>query len=203
MIRRYYYQPDLDAELRCRVTQFDDIGEIVSPRQARRQFLESKKGVVKDSTVRAYRFPTKQFIEFCEKHEVETTGEISGYVIESWKQQRRSESIKLVTLHNNVKHLRVFIRWCESVELVEQGLAARWPFRTSRTSRLEVTISESLRKTLVDYIEGKREDVDDDFGRDPLFTTVNGRTPRQRAYKNRSCRSPVHASLRTTVPTTE
>jgi hypothetical protein len=25
VIRRYYYQPDLDAELRCRVTQFDAI----------------------------------------------------------------------------------------------------------------------------------------------------------------------------------
>lgn len=242
----------------------EDVDEIVSPRQARRQFLASKKGVVKDSTVRAYRFPTKHFIEFCEEHEIETTGDISGYVIESWKQQRRSENIKIVTLHNNVKHLRVFVRWCESVDLVEQGLADKMTVpnlsneqaRSDDTLRLDhaedvlrylktyeygsrnhalfhtlwhtgcrisgalaldkndfvqtrdksilqfrnrksagtalkngnsgerdVTISEALRKTLVDYIEGKREHVEDDYGRDPLFTTINSRVPRQRAYK--------------------
>jgi len=101
----------------------EDVDELVTPRQARWQFLASKKGSVKDSTLRAYRFPTKHFVEFCEKHDVETTGEISGYVIESWKQERRSENIKIVTLHNNVKHLRVFIRWCESIDLVDQGMA--------------------------------------------------------------------------------
>lgn len=243
----------------------EDVDDIVSPRQARRQFLASKKGVVKDSTVRAYRFPTKHFVEYCEKHEVETTGEITGYVIESWKQQRRSEDIKLVTLHNNVKHLRVFIRWCESVDLVESGLPDKmtvpnlsddearsddvlrldhaedvlrylktyeygsrnhalfhllWhvgcriggalaldkgdfvqtregallqfrnrkstgtPLKNGNSGERDVTISEDLRKTLVDYIEVKRDDVTDDYGREPLFTTYQGRLPRQRAYKN-------------------
>lgn len=242
-----------------------DVDEIVSPRQARRQFLATKKGVVKDSTVRAYRFPTKHFVEYCEKHAVETTGEISGYVIESWKQQRRSENIKLVTVHNNVKHLRVFIRWCESVDLVESGLADKitvpllpddearsddvlrldhaedvlrylttyeygsrnhalfhtlWhtgcrisgalaldkddfvqtrdgallQFRDRKSAgsalkngsggERDVTLSEDLRTTLVDYIEVKRNDVTDEYGRQPLFTTRYGRLPRQRAYKN-------------------
>lgn len=101
----------------------DDFSQIVSPRQARRQFLASKRGTVKQSTVRAYRFPTKHFVEFCENHGVETMDEVNGFLIESWKQARRNENIKLVTVYNNVKHLRVFIRWCESVELVETGLA--------------------------------------------------------------------------------
>lgn len=242
-----------------------NIDDLVSPRQARRQFLASKQGVVKSSTVRAYRFPTKHFVEYCEKHDVETTGEINGYVIESWKQQRRSENIKLVTLHNNVKHLRVFIRWCESVDLVERGLPDRitipqlsdeearsddvlrldhaedvlrylttyeygsrnhalfqtlWhtgcrisgalaldkddfvqtrdgtllqfrnrksagtPLKNGNNGERDVTISEDLRQTLVDYIEVKRDDVTDDYGREPLFTTRHGRLPRQRAYKN-------------------
>jgi len=242
-----------------------DVDKIVSPRQSRRQFLASKKGVVKDSTVRAYRFPTKHFVEYCEKHDIETTGEINGYVIESWKQERRSEDIKIVTLHNNVKHLRVFIRWCESVDLVEQGLADKitvpilsddqarsddvlrldhaedvlrylntykygsrnhalfhtlWhtgcrisgalaldtgdfvqtrdgallQFRNRKSSgtalkngnsgERDVTLSEKVRKTLVDYLEVKREDVADDYGREPLFTTTHGRLPRQRAYKS-------------------
>lgn len=103
--------------------QTEDMAEVVSPRQARRQFLTQKRGTVKQSTVRAYKFPTKHFVEFCEEHDVETMSGVNGYVIESWKQQRKSEEIKPITLHNNAKHLRVYTRWAESSDLVEYGLA--------------------------------------------------------------------------------
>lgn len=102
-----------------------DPSDVVSPRQARQQFLNAKQGTVKQSTVRAYRFPTEHFVEFCENHGLDSVGEIDGYIIESWKQTRRSENIKLITLKNNVKHLRVFIKYLERTELIESGTADR------------------------------------------------------------------------------
>lgn len=99
--------------------------EKVSPRQARRQFLNARKGNVKESTHRTYKFPTKHFIEFCEHHGIESIGGVDGYVIESWKQDRKDDEIAQVTLHNNAKTLRVFIRWCERAELIEYGTADR------------------------------------------------------------------------------
>ena len=56
--------------------------------------------------------------------------------------------------------------------------------KNGNSGERDVTISEDLRTTLVDYIEVKREDVTDEAGREPLFTTRHGRLPRQRAYKN-------------------
>lgn len=100
-------------------------GETFTPRQARSEFLKSKKGEVKQSSYRAYRFPTKHFIEFCERNGIETVGEIGGYVIESWKSVREAEDIAQITFHNDVKKVRVFIRWCESAELIEYGTADR------------------------------------------------------------------------------
>lgn len=47
----------------------------------------------------------------------------------------------------------------------------------------DVTIDDGLRATLVDYISLKREDEKDEYEREPLFTTVQGRLSRQRAYK--------------------
>lgn len=99
--------------------------ETVSPRQARRQFLDARKGNVKESSFRTYKFPTRHFIEFCEDHEVDPIGDVGGYVIESWKQQRKEEDISQITLHNNTKTIRVFIRWCEKAEMIEYGTADR------------------------------------------------------------------------------
>lgn len=94
--------------------------EVVQLRKARREFLTHKQKTQKESTARAYKYPTKSFVEFCENHGVEVTGEIGGFLIEKWKQKRQNE-VKPITVHNNVKHLRVFIKWLESADLVEYG----------------------------------------------------------------------------------
>lgn len=238
----------------------------IHPRQARREFLNSRKGEYKESTNRAYEYPTKHFVEFCEEHGINTTGEINNYVLESWKEARKKEDVKLITVHNNVKHTRVFIRWCERNELIEQGTAdmmdipnvtrsdtvsevtlkldhaeqvlrylstyeyatrqhalffTMWhtgcrasgavaldledfdpdledkgllkfrnrpelgtPLKNRNSSERNVAISKKLRDVLVDYVEGRREDVTDDFDREPLFTTTTERVRRQRIYKN-------------------
>lgn len=244
----------------------DNPSETVTPRQARQRFLSAKQGTVKQSTVRAYKFPTRHFVEFCENRGIESVGEIDGFVIESWKQQRRSENIKLITLKNNVKHLRVFIKYLERLELIGQGTADRievprvpgdegvsedvlrlpqaedilrylntyeygsrrhalfhtlWhtgcrisgaialdlgdfdpdpssgailEFRNRKAAgtalkngnggERNVTISDDLKQVLNDYIAVKRRDVFDDFDREPLFTTPQGRLSRQLAYKD-------------------
>ena len=243
----------------------DDPSEVTSPRQARRRFIASKRGTVKDSTTRAYKYPTKSFVQFCESRRVETTGEIGGHVIGSWKRERQRE-VAPVTLQNNVKHLLVFVRWCESMELIDYGTADRvkvpdiskkqqvsdetvrvgqaenvlhyldtyeyasrehalfklmWDtgcriggalaldlddfdhkhprqprlyFRDRRdegtglkngeSGERDVMISDQLVAVLIDYISAKRDEVTDEYGRHPLFTTPNGRLYRQKAYNN-------------------
>lgn len=92
-----------------------------TPRQARQDFLDSKRGSVKESTRRAYEFPTKSFVEFCEDRGITTTGEVSGHLLSDWKEARRTE-VKTITLHNNVKHLRVFLKWAERCEIMERHI---------------------------------------------------------------------------------
>jgi integrase len=48
-----------------------------------------------------------------------------------------------------------------------------------------VSITESLWDVLQDYLEGPhRDQVEDEYGREPLFTTPGGRISRQSAYKD-------------------
>lgn len=94
----------------------------ISPRKARRDFLRAKRGSIKESSVRSYEYPTENFVSFLEDEGVESMQEVDGYLVEQWKLSRKSEGVKPITLHNNVKHVRVFIKWCESSELVPTGL---------------------------------------------------------------------------------
>lgn len=106
------------------IPNVDNPSETLTPRQARREFLDARRGNIKESSLRSYKYPTKHFVQFCEDNDIDTIGKVGGYVIESWKQNRKDE-VKQITLHNNVKHLRVFIRWCEKAELLERGTADR------------------------------------------------------------------------------
>jgi site-specific recombinase XerD len=103
----------------------DNPSENMTPRQARRRFLDARRGNVKKSSFRTYKYPTQHFVEFCEDNDIDTIGKVGGYVIESWKQNRKDEDITQMTLHNNAKTLRVFIRWCENAELLDRGTADR------------------------------------------------------------------------------
>ena len=97
-----------------------DPSQTVSLQKARHDFLEHKRQTQKSSTARAYKYPTKSFVEFCENHGIEFPGDVTGYVIQNWQRQRQNE-VKPITVHNNVKHVRVFIKWLESADLVEYG----------------------------------------------------------------------------------
>ncbi|MEF8978925.1 MAG: tyrosine-type recombinase/integrase, partial [Haloarculaceae archaeon] len=140
----------------------DNPSETITPRQARRQFLSHRKGNVKKSTYRTYKFPTRHFIEFCENHGVDTIGEIGGYIIESWKDTRKDE-VKQITFHNNVKTLRVFIRWCETAELIEYGTADRMDIPEVTRSEavsddaLELAQAENLLRYLNTYEYASRQ----------------------------------------------
>lgn len=244
-----------------------DPSEALTPRAARRQFLNAKRGNVKESSLRVYEYPTKHFVEFCENNAVESIGDVTNYLLEAWVQKRESENIAPITAKNTVKQVRVFIKWCENSGLIEAGTYDRmripevaeedtvsretirrnqaqqilqhlstyeyatrkhaafrfmWDtgcrasgaiaididdlgtnprngeptvkFRNRRQkgtalkngqkSERTIMISRELRDLLQDYIDARRDAVEDEYGRQPLFTTPSGRVSRQVLYKD-------------------
>lgn len=95
--------------------------EVTPLQKARRDFLQYKQQTQKESTARAYKYPTKDFIQYCEKVGVSITGNVSKRNITKWIDQRRNE-VKPITVHNNAKHVRVFLKWMAQRELVEWDL---------------------------------------------------------------------------------
>ena len=233
-------------------------------RKAKKDFLSSKRNNLKDSSVRSYKSIITDFVEYCETNGIEAVNEIDGYTLEQWKIKRKDEDeARPATLKNNVKHVRVFIRWCESTELLDEGMADKmqvpsitdaqarsddvvtpdqmqsilnylemyeyatrlhaftqlvWhigcrisvaialdvqdfrpregvlkirnreqtdtPLKNGNKSERNVSLSDEVVEVLNDYVNGRRLNVTDAHGREPLFTTQAGRMSRQVAYRN-------------------
>jgi len=125
-----------------------------APRKARREFLSHKRETQKESTARAYEYPTKSFLEYGENHGVETTGDISKRHISGWIDQRH-ENVKPVTIHNNAKHLRVFLKWMAQRELVDWKLHEQMQIPTVPEDGdvNDDVLREEQAETVRDYLE--------------------------------------------------
>lgn len=253
------------------MTDFDptdtrrEASEVTNIQKARHKFLRHKQETTKESTARSYKFPTKDFIQHCLQHGASVTGDITKRMVTTWLDERKQE-VKPITVKNNAKHIRVFLKWMGSRELCDWDIHEKieiptvpdrgdvnedvlradlaqstldyldtyeyatiyhtllytmWhtgcrisgaisldvddfvslsseadfikfrnreqsgtPLKNNHKSKRDVTISDDLSLVLNDYINGRRLDKTDEYGRKPLFTIQGGRLTRQRAYKN-------------------
>ena len=123
-------------------------------RQALMQFLSHKRSTQKESTARAYKFPNRDFVEHCEDNDIYTTDEISQRIVTTWIDKRQQEDIKPITVKNNVKHVRVFIKWMGSRELCEWGIHEKMtiPNVPDRGDVNEDVLRTEHAETTLDYL---------------------------------------------------
>lgn len=77
-----------------------------------------------DRTYKDYSYDLTRFLEYCEYAGHDDLSELSSRDLQGFKQWRkRDDNVGLAALHGQLANIRVFIRWCESVEIVRDGLA--------------------------------------------------------------------------------
>ena len=128
--------------------------KVTPPRKARRQFLQYKQETQKESTARAYKYPTKSFIEHAESEGVSTTEDITQRHVFGWTDQRRQE-VAPVTVHNNAKHVRVFLKWMAQRELVDWRIHQRMEIPTVPEGGdvNDDVLRKEHAKTVLDYLD--------------------------------------------------
>lgn len=131
-----------------------DPSEALTPRAARRQFLDAKHKDVKKSTYRAYKYPTRHFIEYCEDQEIQSIGNVTSYLMETWVQTRQGDDVKPITAHQNVKLVRVFIKWCENSGLIEPGTydRVRVPAVSKKERVSKETVKAHVAEEVINYL---------------------------------------------------
>lgn len=77
-----------------------------------------------ESTYKDYSYDLTRWLEYCEYADIDDLSTLSSRHLKGFKSWRkRDENVGLVSLHGQLANVRVFIRGCERLELVDQGLA--------------------------------------------------------------------------------
>ena len=87
-------------------------------------FLTTHRNQWSESTFSDYSYDLTRLLEYFEYADIDDISIITSRDIEGFRQWRqRDGNILLATLHGQLSNIRVFIKWCERVEIVEEGLS--------------------------------------------------------------------------------
>lgn len=104
------------------MTETNDLIDI-EPEEALNEYLAHRENEVSESTHQAHRYRLQHFVRWCNEEGTENLNELTGRDLHKYRTWRRQEGdLSNVSLVTQLSTLRVFIKWCERIEAVEQGL---------------------------------------------------------------------------------
>lgn len=230
----------------------------LTPPEAVELYLNSRRdGRTSEDTVYTHEKRLGQFLDWCEEMGIEDLNHLSGRLLYEFKIWRRHEKgVENITLQHDLSTLKVFLEFCERIEIVEKdkdltekidpptledgegvrteilkpehadeileylrkyeyatfdhALLEFWwhcggrlgdaraldvddfhphrqrlelyhrpetdtPLKNKTKGERHVALKENVCEVLIDYIDSRRHNVIDNYGREPLFTTKHGR----------------------------
>lgn len=95
--------------------------EPIAPDEAVSLYLNDRRTELADATINSYKHKLNRFIEWCEESGLDNLNTLSGRDLMRFKQSRQDD-LSPVSLKSQLDTLRGFIRFCESIDGVEQDL---------------------------------------------------------------------------------
>ncbi len=126
----------------------------MTPERAVERYLKERKPEVSESTHRNHRYALKRFVEWTEKVGLEDISNLDGLHLHDFKIHRRENGgINEVTLYNNLSTVRVFIRWLESMEVVESEVAENMILPDPDDDARDDNIRPDTAEEILEYLE--------------------------------------------------
>lgn len=94
----------------------------LSPRDARDRWLAKIRASRAESTVSAYHYRTKHFVEWCEEQGIDSIDRLNGWNLEEFEADRRAEGLKTTSLNNELGTLKKLLEYCARIEVVDESL---------------------------------------------------------------------------------
>jgi len=107
--------------------------ESVDPTDAVELYLDTRRDELADSTLRSQKCRLKRFAEWCMENGVETLDQLGGMELQQYRLFLRdhythkdgSKGVSPLTIRTRLCTIRVFLRFCASIDAVEETLAER------------------------------------------------------------------------------
>lgn len=89
-------------------------------------YIDSRRNECSENSIQAYHYRLKHWVRFCNAKGIENMNEVSGRTLQEYKTWRRNDGdLNTTTLKSQLDTLRVYIRFCESIDGVESDLSEK------------------------------------------------------------------------------
>ncbi|TYL37581.1 integrase [Natronococcus pandeyae] len=99
--------------------------EPIDPREALELWLDRLESTRADETLSSYRYRIKPFVQWCDEEGIDNLNDLSSRDIFRFDSTRRAEGLAVTTLNTQLGTLKQFIRFCERIDAVSEGLPAK------------------------------------------------------------------------------
>lgn len=104
--------------------------ESIDPREAVQMYLAKRENEVAETTYRSHKSRLKKFVQWCDRNDIDDLNNINGRTIHEYSIHLRNYSTKKtgelpskLTVNTRLSALRVFLRFCEDIDAVNEGIA--------------------------------------------------------------------------------
>lgn len=124
--------------------------EPIEPADAVELYLKEKKSEVSEWTHYSHGSRLGHFLRWCEEKDINDLNNITGRDLKRYKLWRRDDGdINNVTLKTQMDTLRVFIRWCESIDAVTPDLS-------TKVESPDLDHNDNVREVMLDPEDGEQ-----------------------------------------------
>jgi len=130
--------------------------EPISPERALELYLIDKENDVAESTIKAHRYRLGHFIRWCDQNNITNLNPLTGRKLHEYRLWRRNEgNLNKVSEKTQMDTLRVFIRWLESIDGVQQDLSEKVlsPTITANENSRDVLLDTDRATKILAYLE--------------------------------------------------
>lgn len=132
----------------------DDL-QPMTPREAHDMYLKARD--IADTTRRAHSRRIRRLVRWCEgEGDIDNINELSGrdvhvFKIEEFAEKEDGTDYSKETIRSTMDTTRVFLRWCESIDAVSQGLSEKVQSPSPENTRDE-TVDRTLAANILGYL---------------------------------------------------
>ena len=130
--------------------------EPIDPETALELYIAEKETSVADATVASHKSRLSFLLRWCEERDIENLNELTGRRLQEFRLWRRNVGdLTKVSEKTQMDTLRVFVKWLESIDAVEQDLhkKVRSPDITPRENSRDVMLDTEDAETMLAYLE--------------------------------------------------
>ncbi len=129
--------------------------EPIEPERAQELYLKHKATECTEATVQSHKYQTNQFVRWCTEKDLDNLNELTGRDLHEFRLWRQEDGdLKKISLNMEMSTLRVFLRWCGSIEAVPQGLCEKVmvPSVRAEDERRDESLDADLAQDILGYL---------------------------------------------------